>query len=150
MLLISIHSPRKQRDLRLVLCAATSVISIHSPRKQRDVYRRMNGVLECISIHSPRKQRDPPDRGLTDNQKHFNPLSAQAERLSEREGVTIMNTFQSTLRASRETFARSSIFDVSTTISIHSPRKQRDDNSVLDGIRLTDFNPLSAQAERPL
>jgi len=56
---------------------------------------------------------------------NFNPLSAQAERQQMPMKYVAELEFQSTLRASRETFrlvVDPTIYD----ISIHSPRKQRD------------------------
>ena len=123
---ISIHSPRKQRDLtngvipgiesifqstlrasRETLYASKNScpinISIHSPRKQRDVFDRYLVITDKISIHSPRKQRDPVIFVFLLILFYFNPLSAQAER--QRLIFTLISerVFQSTLRASRET-----------------------------------------------
>jgi len=123
---------------------------------------------------------------------YFNPLSAQAERQYVRMKLFPHQEFQSTFRASRETDL-SCVFQgppefqstlrasretcgfeghgYRVTISIHSPRKQRDAPQItipyiksisihsprkqrdvgchLIGVDAMDFNPLSAQAERP-
>jgi len=118
-----------------------------SAQAERHGWTVMAHIEHMISIHSPRKQRDGyPDSGH-EIHLNFNPLSAQAERLSiravlcERSNFNPLSAqaerpfsptqspsaflFQSTLRASRETFLRCR-HRLAMHISIHSPRKQRD------------------------
>ena len=98
--------------------------STPSPQKVTRTSRR--GLIDNqISIHSPRKQRDLVSLQNNLLLFYFNPLSAQAERHYDNKCQYNICIFQSTLRASRETF-RNHDKGKAFVISIHSPRKQRD------------------------
>ena len=83
------------------------MISIHSPRKGRDLPVLWGKAgAEKISIHSPRMGRDDHAYGFEIGYLHFNPLSPHGERQMEKGKKERLNIFQSTLPAWGETSLR--------------------------------------------
>ena len=120
-------------------------LSAQAERQRHDCQR----FTDCRFQSTLRASRETCKRvTIIDIIDDFNPLSAQAERRREWNNIPTSISFQSTLRASRETVLKQSL-DAKDVISIHSPRKQRD--QIFQRCRLVTiyFNPLSAQAERP-
>ena len=146
---ISIHSPRKGRDVKVWENVCSLMISIHSPRKGRDIEAAVEAADHTyISIHSPRKGRDRKIRFLLEVSSDFNPLSPQRERPAFDYYLKAGDTFQSTLPAKGETtFKREILADIifQSTLPakgetiIFSRKPQHNPH----------FNPLSPQRERP-
>ena len=146
---ISIHSPRKGRDIG-ILRAEDTLKRFQStlPAKGETVSEKQFTGARPISIHSPRKGRDPDPCPYSLAAPNFNPLSPQRERRSRSHHGCLRRCIS--IHSPRKGRDVEEVYQShkSLNISIHSPRKGRDHSCADAGTDYADFNPLSPQRER--